>query len=497
MKLKFLKNSFYLLVAVFLLGCEDAIDIEQVGRLTPDKTFITVDDFELGINGVYTTYDLTSEISFNAEYTDEIAEGVGSGGQGFSTAFIFNLTAASGPALAFFSEGYRQLNAVNRVIEASDGILINDESEQERFDNALGQAYALRAYSHFQLLSYYSTDYTDDNALGVILVTEVPEIVDQPLRSTNGEVFQSIENDLILAGQLIVDESSPTRTTVSNDFVKALRARIAAYRRDYPTAINLAQELLSDYPLANREDYPLIWTDESNEEIIFKLERTLNDPFDGQSGWAGGAFAFVNATAGGGAFYEFGRNLFNLFDPEDIRYDTFLAPSSIISPDYQNADNYIEEDILAIAKYPGSENQFLMNDLKVFRSSEMALIIAEGYADNNSLNGGSNSVASMLKMIRDARFEDPQPLLSFSSQQEAFATILNERRVELAFEGHRYKDVKRLGQRANQNIVRDDQDCLRFGVCELENDSFKLTLPLPIIEFNGNPGLRAQQNPGY
>jgi hypothetical protein len=127
----------------------------------------------------------------------------------------------------------------------------------------------------------------------------------------------------------------------------------------------------------------------------------------------------------------------------------------------------------------------------------MALIIAEGYADNNSLNGGSNSVASMLKMLRDARFEDPQPLPSFSSQQEAFAAILNERRVELAFEGHRWKDVKRLGQRANQNIVRDDQDCLRFGVCVLENTSFKLTLPLPLIEFNGNPGLRAQQNPGY
>ena len=369
MKLKFIKNSIYLLVAFILFGCEDAIDIEQVGRLTPDNAFRTVEDFELGLNGAYTTLNIKNEVALNATYTDEIAEGIASGSQGFTTGLIFNLTAGSGITASIFNSGYRQLNAVNRIIEAAEFIEIEDADEQARFDNALGQAYAIRAYSHFTLLSYYTTDYTDDSALGVIIQTAVPDIDAEPLRSTNGEVYQVIEDDLALASQLITNQSSETRTFISQDFVKALRARIAAYKQDYPTALTLAQELLADYPLADRTEYPLIWEDESNEEIIFKLERTRNGPYDSQAGWIGNTFAFTNATAGGGAFYEFSRSLFNLFDPADIRYDAFLADDSTVSPDYQNAENYIDEDVIVISKYPGSEGQNLLNDLKVFRSS--------------------------------------------------------------------------------------------------------------------------------
>jgi hypothetical protein len=127
----------------------------------------------------------------------------------------------------------------------------------------------------------------------------------------------------------------------------------------------------------------------------------------------------------------------------------------------------------------------------------MALILAEAYADRGDLNGATNSTASMIKMIRDARFGTAQDLPSYNSQQEAFAAILNERRVEFAFEGHRWKDIKRLGARANQGAERDPMDCTRFNACSLSFNDFRFTAPLPIDEFDGNPGLRAQQNPGY
>lgn len=495
MKIKNFKNYIFILVLAFV-SCEDAIDIQQVGRLTADNAYLSVDDLEQGLNGVYLTVNLVQEIGFNAEFSDEIAEGNESGGQGFNTAFVFNLTSASGVASGFWIRNYSTLNAVNRLIEGAQNIEI-EEGEQDRYDDILGQAYALRAFAHFQLLSYFSTDYADDSALAAILVDFVPQITDTPLRSTNAEFYEVIGNDLDLAEQLIQDQSSSSRTFFSKDAVKAMKVRVGAYRQDYNSIIPLAQELLNDYPLATREEYPQIWTDESNAEIIFKLERTLNGPFDNQANWAGQQFAFVNATLGGGTYYEFGRSLFNLFDPADIRFDAFVAPSSIIAEDYQNTENYIEEDVLVIQKYPGSEGQNLMNDLKVYRSSEMALILAEAYASNGNINGQGETTAAMLKMIRDARFEEEVDLPSFSNQTEAFNAILNERRVELAFEGHRWKDVKRMGQRADQDIVRDPLDCERFGGCVLENDDYRLTMPLPQVEFNGNPGLRAQQNPGY
>ncbi|WP_188372643.1 RagB/SusD family nutrient uptake outer membrane protein [Winogradskyella haliclonae] len=501
-----MKKIKYLLSICTLafLGCNDAIDIQQPGRLIPETTFNSIEDLQRGIIGIYTLYDTTQEIALATNFTDEVAPGVATGGQGFNTGFVFELNSGSTAPFRMWIDGYIELFSINTFLVGLDAYTPSAD-EQAEYNNIRGQALAFRAYSHFQLLSYFSTDYADDNALGVPIQTSVPGLGDQPLRDTNGDVYAAIEQDLDDAQTLLSDMSSATSTFISRDFVSALRARIAAYRGDYTTALPLAQDLVNRYPLATRAEFTGIWLDNSNAEIIFKLERSFNGPFDFQGasgsvaagGWAGNMWAFVNATAGGGAYYEFSRNLFNLFDPADVRYDAYLAPSSVVSPDYQNAVDFVNEDVLVVQKYPGSEGQFLMNDLKVFRSAEMLLIQAEAYADANSLNGGSASVAAAIKQLRDARYGSPQALPTYTTQTEAFAAILNERRVEFAFEGHRWKDIKRLGARANQNIVRDPLDCAQFNVCELNNNDFRLTLPIPLTEFNGNPGLREQQNPGY
>jgi starch-binding outer membrane protein, SusD/RagB family len=496
-------NIILLLFVVTFTSCEDAIDIEQVGRLTPDVAFETPEDLLKGLMGVYARYDITSEIALAAEYTDEVARGFATGGQGYNTGLVYNLTPASAAASTFWARGYSQLSAVNRLIEAAQFV---EDTEDPLYDDVLGQAYALRAFSHFTLLSYYTTDYTDDNALGIIVVTDVPEIDEQRLRNTNGEVYAAINADLDRAEGLIDDQRNPIY--VSRDFVKALRARMAAYRQNYTQAEQLALELVEDYPLANRQQYVAMFDDQDNTEIIFKLLRIDNDNWDGQGsqgsvsagGWAGNVFAFTNGTLGGGVFYEIDRGLFNLWDREDIRFDVNVHPTSIIAADYQNTANYVMDDRLVVGKYTGKAGLPLMNDLKVFRSSEMQLIVAEARVALGRINGETNSAASALKELRDARFGEDTPLPVFADATEAYAYILNERRRELAFEGHRWKDLKRLGQRANQDAVRDPMDCAFFrfaDACRLASDDYRFTLPLPLIEFNGNPGLREQQNPGY
>lgn len=501
---KYLKIIFILALGISFQRCDNAIDIDQPGRLTDDVAFQTLDDLQTGIIGVYTNYDLTPEIAFAAQYTDEIAEGFAGGGQGRNDAFLYNLTSASDAPFAIWTNGYAELNAVNRLIAASQFIEIDGTSEQAQFNNILGQAYALRAFSHFQLLSYFTTDYTDDSVLGVIKLDFVPTIDQQLLRNTNGEIYDLIEEDLNKANSLLTVEANPI--FVSKDFVKALKTRIAAYRGDYSTAATLAQELLMKYPLANRSDYTDMFLDQNDGEVIFKFKRVLNGPYDGAGntgsalagGWAGANFAFVNATVGGGAYFEFGRSLFNLFSPDDVRYSVSVAPTSVVDPNYETSTDYLNDDKLIIQKYPGSDGQFLKNDLKVFRSSEMLLILAESYANSMNLNGASNSVASAIKQLRDARFGATQPLPNYSSAQEAWEAILNERRVEFAFEGHRWKDIKRLGSKANQNAERHPKDCSTFNmICELPYNDHRFTMPIPLVEFNGNPGLREQQNPGY
>jgi hypothetical protein len=187
-----------------------------------------------------------------------------------------------------------------------------------------------------------------------------------------------------------------------------------------------------------------------------------------------------------------GRSLFNQLDPADIRYDVNVAPTSLIDPDYLTNQNPAT-DILVVQKYPGSEGQPLMNDLKIFRASEMYLIRAEAHVANDEFE----EAAALIQRIRNARFGVTTQLPSYANRTEAYAAILNERRIELAFEGHRYLDLKRLGSRANQGVLKDPVDCAFNGACTLSADDFRFTLPLPIVEFNANPGLREQQNPGY
>ena len=496
-----MKNLKY--IAVFALAsigftsCNDAIEITQVGILNSDAAFQTVGDLELGLLGAYNDFDHTMQIQFNSVFTDEISVGADSGGQGTAdgtTAFVLNASSAFPSAL--WQNYNSALNSMNRVITGSEGVEIA-AGEQAQFDNILGQAYAMRAFAHFELLSYLSTDYTDDAALATILIDFVPSTDQELPRNTNGEIYASINSDLTLASSLIAAQADAV--FASRDFVKALRARMAAYRQDYSTANTLATQLLGAYGLANQTQYTDMYLDADNTEIIFKLSRTIGDSYDGQGstgsafagGWAGANYAFVNSTINGSPYFEMGRAVFNKLNPADVRYTVNVEPSSIIDPNYQTSANPLATDILVIGKYPGKDGQNLMNDLKIFKSSEMLLIAAEARASMNDLGGA----AALIDQLRDARFGSDQTAPSFASTQEALGAVMDERRKELLFEGHRYKDLKRLGARAGRGIDRDPIDCIALNACELPLSSNLFTVPIPIVELDANDNI--QQNPGY
>jgi hypothetical protein len=493
-----LKNIYLLVFVAFFISCEDAFEIDQPGRLGAANAFKTVDDLELGLLGVYDNWDLTPEISLAANFTDEIAIGFDSGGQGFAL-YDFVMNAASAAPRNFWVRNFRVNNRATLILEAAENI--DREENPDLYDNIVGQLHFIRAYANFEMLIYFSPDVRDDSTLAVPVIDFPAETDIQPLRNTTGEVWEYVNSDVQAAEDLITEQSNPT--FVSQDAVTALKARMALTRGNYAQAESLAMSLLNSYGLANRSQYENMFLDNDNTEVILKLERTLNDRYDGQvntgsvdtgGGWAGSVFAFVDATLSGSPYFEMDRSVFNALDPDDVRYDVNVAPSSVISSDYPNDPDPINNDKLVIQKYPGSEGQPLMNDLKVFRSSEMLLIAAEARAFQNNLSGAAN----LIKQLQDARFGSPQPLPDYSSTQEAVGDILDERKIELVYEGHRFKDLKRAGIAGNRQINRDPIACeLQSGACTLSPDDFRFTLPIPVVEINANPQIATQQNPGY
>jgi len=489
------KINFILLALIvsFFSSCEDAIDIIQPGELGPDVTFQTVDDLQLGLNGVYSAIAGENPIAFSTVFTDEVAIGFANGGQGLNGGeYVFNLTAASGDPAAIWYSNYSLINRANRVI-AGASLVTPTAANEATYKNILAQAHILRAWGHFVLLSHFTTNMADDSALGVIKLDFVPLVTDQLPRNTNGEVFALINEDLNFVSSLSTNAANTSRTFVSTDFVKAFRTRMAAYRGKYAEVTALADQLIAAYPLTPRSAtvadqntslYLNIWTDvaipnATQNEVIFKLERV---PGNRQ---INATWASINSTVNGSPFYEMSTSLYNLLNnPNDIRRRAFLSPSS------DPATNR-----LVIGKYPGSGGIAQLNDIKIFRIPEMYFLKAEALADAGNFAG----VAAQLRVVTNARFvAGTAPVIAVpASKQAAFAEILKQRRIELCFEGHRYLDLKRLGVKAGVSIDRAPEDCSIYNACTIPNTDFRFTMPIPFQELSANTGIKDQQNPGY
>ncbi|RYF37859.1 MAG: RagB/SusD family nutrient uptake outer membrane protein [Chitinophagaceae bacterium] len=516
--------SVFALALVMGLGssCEDAIDIVQDGELNDEATFQSVEDMRQYLNGaVYSSLGGTNEIGFTSIFTDETAIGVSSGGQDTELhRFVLNTTDAYTSAI--WLQHYTTINRANRLLRGAEMIVPDPDSDPDgtgfsdvdRYNNIIAQTRAIRAYAYLQLESYFSTDMSDDSALGVMLIDRVPAIDEVLPRSTNAEVFALMESDLAFASANIgdpIDVFGPAWASiatapykyVSSNMINAMYARFYAYRKNYPLAQQYAQAVVDNAnvvlsnsvnPTANltafygltppaAQVYRRMWADLSQGEIIFSLAR----PSTGAWGNIGETWYFNSTDATGGAYHEVGRNLNAelMESPTDIRQYSFVQ-----RPITQDING---RDILPIDKYPGKASQPLRNDIKIFRLSEMYFILAEAAVAQGDLAGA----AGYIKLIRDARdWADAQPLPVYGSSSEAWGDIVDERRKELCFEGFRYLDIKRLGVLAGRSIDRSvDDDVVPNVPLTIPNTDYRFTLPVPQDELGANPTI--QQNPGY
>lgn len=526
-----------LLFSSLFLSCEDAYEIVQDGEFN-EATINTVDGMQSYLNGVYSTVSISNEISFTSIFTDEVGVGRGSGGQDFNThRFILN---ANEPAsFGIWYGKYSTINVVNRLLKIATQVPTpEDPAELARYNSILAQARALRAFSYLQLLTYFSTDMSDDSALGVIATTTINQVSDRLPRNTNAECYAIIESDLEFAYDNVISNAVEHKY-VSKSMIDALRARMYLYRENYPLAKQYALATINDYNISLTQSsavptsavglarpytpgtlaspsawhnsllaggtpnlYRRMWADlpltnTPRYEQIWSLDR----PAAPATGWENIASVYTTNSSNfsGSPLWEVGRNLFNKLRARtnDIRVYVNVDPTSSIDANYASIPGYLDTDVIVIDKYPGKTGAILRNDVKVFRLSEMYLILAECYAHEGSLNDATASTAWAIKQIRDARAfpvaNTNTPLLFFDSPTEAFAAIMDERQLELCFEGHRYIDVKRLGSLANKSIERDLTDDIIPNILTIPNNDIRFTLPIPQEEINANPNI--QLNP--
>jgi len=487
--------TFSGLVTLLLFSCDDAYDIQQRGELDEETAFQSIEDIESGLIGVYGSYNPDgggngngNSVYFNAIFTDNLKAGIDNNGQGLQI-YQFLLQPSSNPAATIYGGRYATINFANRILRAIDNLELEELEDpdeqadrQDQLDNIQGQLLAIRALCHFELLQYYSTDPSDPSALGVAIFDFVPEVGVNYLRESNENVYAFVNEDLTMAQQLLEDNPGNFDDIffITELAVKAIQSEVALYQGEYASAIDLADDILSQVPLASRDDYIDTFTDNGDAEEIFTLSRGQDE------GQVAGLFYFNAVGATGGAYLEVSNELEQLLDADDVRRDVIIFnESNIVGPND-------EDNLILIGKYPGSGDGALINDYKVYRSGEIQLIKAEAQARLGNLDDAENT----MEELRDIRFDNDQDSPDYSDLTEALIDILEERRLELAFEAQRYLDLKRIGQEVNVDIERNAADCASFSApCALDTGDYRFTLPIPQTELNANRDIT--QNPEY
>lgn len=510
------KNIKYLVIAfaaaLSITSCNDALEIVQDGELSQDAVFSSPANMENYLNGsIYGSLDNSSQMKFTSVFTDELRIGPSSTGADFDL-YRYIITPNSGYAGAIWSQSYTTIRRVNTLIKGASTITPASGAQTLQYNNTLGEARAIRALAYMNLLAYFSPNMKDNGALGVMLTTE-PAIVGEKLpRVTNGEIWAVVESDLDFAYNNISPAHQALPATAHNSSfyirkaaVQAIRARMYVYRGNYTLAAQYAQSAITESGLGLSVATPIpsgtvgspAWNTQfynvsggtspyrkmlvdvvaATDENIFKLSR----PATG-SGGIGGLWTTNTTDYSGAPWWTLGLNVYNAITslPNDIRRYAFIDPTS-------------KDNFWVIDKYPGKGTTPLKNDVKMFRISEMYLILAEAAAQSNL-----TQAADYVRQVRQARvYSGTVTAPVYATKIDALRDILKERRVELVLEGHRYIDLKRLGQEAGVGIDRNTNDdwVSSSTPLTLSVTDYRFTLPIPASEIAGNPGI--QQNQGY
>jgi len=500
-----MNKKIKLIIFVFTLGliisCEDFTEFERDGIVTLDGSIENAADLQRLLLG---TYDAVGSyaglVSFNSISSDELRIGLGNRGQGLQV-HSFTLTSSDGaagnpvtvPTGMWFSL-YNVIDNANRVLETGASLVGETPEENELLTQIRGEALALRAWQHFDLLRLFAPSF-EPSAVGVPLADRVFVVGQDEFnipRASVGEVLTLINSDLQEAATIISNNAVQSVNRFNINAIRALQARVALYAGNNTEAANFATDVINAVPLVSGDNYINMFRVDETEpaagttETIFQIERDQTDPR------VGTIWSDINMDV----FFSMSIDLLNEInqsgqDRMNLNLDFETTITERVANDADNTDEWI------VGKYLGRTDALIsLNNIKVFRSSEMQLIRAEANARSGNLPAARTDI-NEIRTIRDSQVTTPD---TYASMNEALSDILAERRVELAFEGHRFFDLKRFGQ----GISRIDPDCSGDNgarpatTCDLEAGSFRFTLPIPQDEIFANQGINeADQNTGY
>lgn len=471
--MKQIKFLILLLLGVTITSCDDFLEPTPLSAITADSYFTTEAELEAGAVNMYdgiqglTTTSSSDNHSIQIEYqliemrSDNTRT---KSSEGESAQFeSYTIESTNGVVADYYRSFYNIVYRANVVLENLDAATDANRLKYE------GEAKFVRAYAYFNLVRLYGAIPLVDRVINP-LETEI-----QFTRVATATVYELIVGDLQTA---IEGLDNSTNTRASKAAAQGLLAKVYLTLGEYDLAKGLCEDVMgSGFTL--EPNFKDVFYSEQNNELLFTIVYDPDNATDSQNfsaEWLNG----VGRSSGLNYVTPEAVAALDLLGGNRTAYSYRIDPAQ---PTQNQVVKYLPTGDDSLDIDPTSDNPKLAgNDWIILRYADVLLMHAEA-----TMAGGSEtSNGTSIKAFKDVR---ERAGLTFDGSSITKQELLDERRVELAFENQRWFDLIRFGV-ANEVLSE-------FSAAN--NYSFSATallLPIPQLEIGLSNGM-LEQNPGY
>jgi starch-binding outer membrane protein, SusD/RagB family len=415
--------------------------------------------------------------------------------------------------------GYSAINQINLTLEAIPNLQVVPAISATEKAVWEGQLYFLRALYYFDMARVYAyipgAVVASQDRGGIPILLKGVANKDSarkllPPRAPISDVYSLIIDDLKKA-ETALTNNALEKNIATKAAAQAMLARVYLYNKDYTNAKVWADNCITltggTARLTDQNDYVSNWRSADNKETIFQIRYASPGETIGVNESLQTSFTTLTApglTAVTGGFGDLVPSI-SLLNDLGITLTggntnaIFTGNNAVVASRTNDVRNQLYEpgtigrgkSFVECTKYLGKNGAINLDNTPVTRASEMYLIRAEIQALNTSAVFNAANALADLKVIKSRRYvgytgsalETADNALTPAALYEE---IIRQRRLEFAFEGHRFFDLKRLG--------RDITKSAPSTVTLLFTDA-RILAPILQADVDGNVNL--VQNFGY
>lgn len=359
---------------------------------------------------------------------------------------------------------YDGIQKANIVIDRANSseVTLSESAKAE----ITGQAYFLRALTYFNLVRIWGN---------VPLITsEVLNVNDafEHVQSTPEEIYPVIISDLEKAIQTLPESwSGADAGRATKGAAMTLLGKVYLTRGNYDSAITQLRGVKGKYQLLDNFADVFSVTNKNNAEVIFAVK------FDKTAQGEGYPSSSNPMQTGNDVNNLPSNNLIALFNdnPDDRKDATIIDAGTLGIRGYKYHDTV------------GSNNG-LGFDIIVLRYADVLLMLAEAL---NEQKYGDTEALGYLNDVRNRSHATEYTYADLPTQDAFREAVAKERRLELAFENHRWFDLVRTGKALATVNANDGGSVLQVNAQE-----YQLLFPIPQAEIDAS-AKKLVPNPGY